>query len=136
MAQEFEIQIQDATSMSPLLRKGDIAHVHSSPEMTLTIGSLYLFRSGNEFVIHRYLGTRFRGDNTLLSEKVGPDKIFGEVIKIERDQKLFDLNPHSSAWPVISIYPDWAPRRILRILIKIYLSIFLSPKENCIEVKP
>ncbi len=130
----LSIPISDATSMSPLLKKGDRVLVELGSTSKLMPGEIYLYHQAGEFVVHRFHICFFKGDNSLSPEEEIPQKIFGRVKAIKRGHQCITLTSARSGWPVIKHYPKWAPLRILRFILKIYFQFSLLPNERYSEM--
>ncbi len=124
------IPIADATSMYPLLQNKDLAVIDLSEINRPIPGEVYYYREGSEFVLHRYHYLFFKGDNSLNPDAQVARKLFGKLVGVIRDGQFMAISPLKSGWPILKYYPRHAPKRVLRLILKIYLLLSLSPSEN------
>lgn len=90
----FKIRVR-GTSMTPIIKDGDIATIQKSDKYS--VGDVLLYPFGNEgLLLHRLLkinGSRYycKGDNSFRLEEVMCSGIFGKVIAVTRKSVTFCL---------------------------------------------
>ena len=93
------------SSMAPLIRPGDEVLVSRSTPGDVCFGDIFVFRQNGDLIVHRALGTRRRGEDTMLLEKgdtgmdlslVSVDSVVGRVTSVRRHGKPINLSPRLS----------------------------------------
>lgn len=108
-------------SMRPYLKDSEIISINTSFKKSLRLGSIYLVKYNNEFMIHRCIDLApltFCGDMSLESEESNTENIIGELDNYRVsiiDKFVVLLSKNKNKFKKIIIYFLMMLKRLMRI---------------------